>query len=108
MLKQATLLQAFLDPIVHRVSAEKMAENLPPKLEVLLSLRMPRALEDLYEITRAKVSFHSFQVWRVLHIVWCGGAGMCSILPLCRMKVCHLVRIGEYLHAVASAGNDRS
>lgn len=48
MLQQAFLLQHILVPIVHRVSALEMDKNLPPKLEVLLTLRMPRALDDLY------------------------------------------------------------
>ena len=50
MLLQSTKLKLFLGPIVHRVSALEMAKSLPPKLEVILVLRMPRALCDLYTL----------------------------------------------------------
>jgi hypothetical protein len=51
MLKQSTTLKLFLRPIVHRVSDQDMAKSLPKKLEVILVLRMPRALDDLYRLT---------------------------------------------------------
>lgn len=50
MLRKALLLQELLRPIVHRVSPETLARNLPPKLEVLLALSMPRALQHLYSL----------------------------------------------------------
>lgn len=60
MLLQSTKLKLFLAPIVHRVSALEMAKNLPPKLEVILVLRMPRALSDLYTLVVELVRFVSF------------------------------------------------
>jgi hypothetical protein len=60
MLRQATLLQEMLTSITHRVSPEDLRRGLPPKLEVLISLRMPPALEQLYCLAARKVcSCHS-------------------------------------------------
>jgi SNF2 family DNA or RNA helicase len=48
MLKQATLLSEMLRSILHRVSPTRLFASLPPKLEILISLRLPLPQLKLY------------------------------------------------------------
>ena len=59
MLQQACLLCTMVQGIMHRVGPDWLAASLPPKVDMLLSLRMPCALEAMYRILSQKVRFDS-------------------------------------------------
>lgn len=50
MLRQACILKSMLKNIMHRVGPATLHKTLPPKLDMLIALAMPRPLIKLYTI----------------------------------------------------------
>ena len=46
---QAEELRQLMAPVLHRVGEGTLAATLPPRLDVLLTLRMPPAVSALYQ-----------------------------------------------------------
>jgi SNF2 family DNA or RNA helicase len=75
MRQQACVLSAAFPGIVHRVGPSVVAPNLPPKHDILVSVRMTAELESLYRVLVTKVRTRLFN--SVARDLSCGSIVLC-------------------------------